>query len=329
MRPQLPLQQERKRFSKKTLVAVEWEQVNEHPRLCADGLGASQSLCFRLRIPRIWRAYSAAKMVVLRGYVCKPQEHDSSGGGSQSDAESDSDDDVDELDWEDLAIGTQGDFRSSTSGSKKRTIHLQILEDEGRKHTSKTRKVSGRFDLRFLEPFWMVTVEVEDKGSLCFANSPGHYRIREDDGVGPDVVSLFLKSSDVNAQHIASFLEFASHASSLRCSLKDLPKNLEAFGDSSPQNGSISFQIQQHLRGSSKLLPLFYVCANFHNHTIILMLSLLLSFASLFIVIIIAITIYTITIITISFLLFWAYVLFSTPELTQNAWLSVTVDHCP
>lgn len=199
-------------------------------------------------------------MVLLQGYVKtfhnSSQGSDRTSGGEDVASDSDSDDDDGDFenhDLQDITDIANGKYQHFTSsGTKKLQIDLQILEDGGRRHTDKIRRVSGRFDPRFLQPFWMISVEVKDGGGLCFANSAPSYRPRYDSGVNRDVCSLFLESCHVHSQHKELFLNFIA-SNGPRYSLTGMQDDLSAFGNSSPTNKEVSQQMQAHLRTSGKL----------------------------------------------------------------------------
>lgn len=195
-------------------------------------------------------------MVILRGYVVpfdtSPGDGKTNDGDAGSDSESDDDDgDFENLDYQELTH--ENYVRSSSSRMKRLQIQLRILEDVGRRHTSVTKRVLGRFDPLFLQPFWMMTVEVKaDKGPVFFAESAPSYRPREDDGVGKAVCSLFLKDCKVHEQHSESFLNFIQ-SSERRFSLKGMQDNLTAFRNSNHAGSEIAYQIEECLRGSGRL----------------------------------------------------------------------------
>ena len=209
---------------------------------------------------------SERKMPVLQGFV-QPFQANASSQSTDTirDAQSDTDGEEDEDDFEnhdfeeltDIANGLCQHYASS--GTRKVLVSLQILELDGRRQTNTVKKVEVRCDPNFLEPFWMMSVEVKDstrrKGSY-FSTSTPSFTPRCDDGVNKEVCSLFLRRCGVEDQHKELFLDFMQMRN-LRFSLEGMQDDLTFFGNSSDINKEIADQIRAHLHSSGKLFKIF------------------------------------------------------------------------
>lgn len=192
-------------------------------------------------------------MSYFTGYVTR-EENDSS--DSENDSDPGSDDDLIESDEFDL-LQSSRKLRSVVENMKEMTLENgRFIEKPG------ITRVRGRFDGLFSQPWWMVKVKLKADNTRWnskkekLASSLPSYKCRMDDGVGEDVLSLFLtQGCGVHSQHVTSLLQFIRERN-LRPSLKDLMENLKKFADSSEESHAIAEQIQTSLHTKRKFIVL-------------------------------------------------------------------------
>lgn len=211
-------------------------------------------------------------MSCFTGYVIREEKDSAKGTKENTESfESDSDDD----DFE----SADQDFDFLRKPSRKLRNVVENMKEMEFKHGHFIEKpgitrVRGQFDRLFSHSWWKAEMKINAAKSSKkdkLASSLPSYSYRTDDGVGEDVLSLFLtEGCEVHPQHVALLLDFIRR-SNLRPTLDDLMDNLEKFSNSSKdRNIGVARQIQTSLHHSRKfdiLREEGVILFNYNNQT--------------------------------------------------------------
>ena len=192
-------------------------------------------------------------MPSFTGYTLYTKKEENRDRGDDSVFGTDSEDEA-----EDIFEGADFDFSIKKPARQLRQV-VQEMKELQRKDGSFFEKpgvvrVRGKFDPLFSEPWWRVELQVNTVKSSKhekMASSLPSYMYRTDDGVGKDILSLFLQACEVHQQNVTMFLEFIRN-NNLRPSLNSLLENLNQFSNSSEDHEEVAHQIQTSLHHTLK-----------------------------------------------------------------------------